>query len=388
MISRAVTEDLLEYLDYFPVIGLVGPRQVGKTTLAKQLASEIEGKETIYIDLENPKDASKLNDPVLFFENNEHKCVILDEIQRMPKLFPILRSMIDANRVPARFILLGSASPELIRDSSESLAGRIIYKELTPFNLLEIQEIASVDYHWFSGGYPDAFRLKRDKLRRVWMSNFVKTYVERDLPMLGLDTDRLIIRKLWIMLAHMHGNVVNYSNISKSLELTSPTIKRYMSFLEDAFLIRILQPYATNVKKRLVKSPKVYIRDSGMLHHLLSIPTRDDLSANPILGSSWEGYVIEQIAQVLPEEISVFYYRTQAGAECNLVLVKGKTVVASVEVKYTSTPKTTKGLLQSFEDLDAAQNFIITPNTDDYLLTKAIRVCNINDFLNKYVSLL
>lgn len=249
MIIRTKQLDILEYLDYFPIVAIVGSRQVGKTTLAKQMLVNNSDKKVIYLDLENPKDLTKLTDPVLFFEMNQNNCVVLDEIQRKPELFPILRSMVDDHRVAARFILLGSASPDLIRNSSESLAGRIVYDELAPLNLLEVKDNCTLYYHWFSGGYPDAYKIKKDKIRHVWMSNFVKTYIERDLPMLGLDANKTIIRKLWVMLAHINGNILNYSTLSRSLGITAPTIKRYLCFLEDAFLIKILQPYSTNLKK-------------------------------------------------------------------------------------------------------------------------------------------
>jgi predicted AAA+ superfamily ATPase len=203
--------------------------------------------------------------------------------------------------------------------------------------------------------------------------------------MLGLDADRIVIRKLWIMLAHINGDVLNYTTLSRSLGLTAPTVKRYLSFLEDAFLIKILQPFSTNLKKRLVKSPKVYIRDTGMLHYLLNINSFNDLMSNPSLGGSWEGYVIEQITQQVNTRLETYYYRTQVGAECDLVIAKANIVLASIEIKFTSAPKTAKGMLHSFEDLNAKQNFIITPKTDDYMLTKSIRVCSLEAFLLNYL---
>lgn len=386
MIKRFKQYEIVEYLQYFPVLGIVGPRQVGKTTLAKMLMHHILQKETIYIDLENPEDESKLSDPVLFFKSNQDNCVILDEIQRRPDLFSIMRSMIDMNRVPARFVLLGSASPHLIRNTSETLAGRIVYEELAPFNLIEISTKKDIFYHWFAGGFPEAFSIKTDRIRKVWFANFIKTYVERDLPMLGLKIESNIIRKLWIMIAHLNGNILNYATLSRSLGLTSPTIKSYMSFLEGAFLIRTLHPFSVNVKKRLIKSPKIYIRDTGILHHLLGIGTFSDLQSNPILGNSWEGYVIEQITQKVSHDFACFYYRTQNGAECDLVLVKSDKPIASIEVKYTSSPKTSKGMLQAFSDLDAKYNFVITPSTENYLLRKNIRICSLNTFLEKYLG--
>lgn len=386
MIKRLKTQHLIDILNYFPVLGIVGPRQVGKTTLSKLIADTVN-KEVIYIDLENPKDQAKLNDPILFFENNENKCVILDEIQRMPELFPILRSMIDQNRVAGRFMILGSASPDLIRDSSESLAGRIAYEELYPFNYLEVSEAIELNDHWIKGGYPDAILAPNDKIRNVWIQNFVQTYVERDLPLLGLNIDRKIIKNLWSMTAHINGNVLNMSNLGKSLELSSVTIKKYLNFLEEAFLIRQLQPFSINLKKRLVKSPKVYVRDSGVLHYLLDIVDMDKLAGHPGVGGSWEGYVIEQICQVVGDDYDPYFYRTQEGAECDLVLVKSNIPIYGIEIKYTSSPKLTKGLRNSFSDLKTKKNFIITPNSDDYLIEESIRVCSLKDFLNNHLKI-
>lgn len=385
MIQRWKLKDLSENLNYFPVIGIVGPRQVGKTTISKTLVKKLK-KETLYLDLEDPQDQAKISNPNLFFERNQDKCVILDEVQRAPNLFPILRSMVDKNRVPGRFILLGSASPELIRDSSESLAGRIAYEELTPFNLLEIINTKSMLAHWMQGGFPDSILAPNKKVQQTWMRNFIQTYIERDLPMLGLSADRGTIRKVWTMIAHMHGNLLNMSNLAKSLELTSPTIKSYLSFLEEAFLIRQLPTYTNNLKKRLVKAPKVYIRDSGILHFLLRINSMDELEGMPVIGNSWEGYVIEQICQIGQNEFEPHFYRTHEGAEIDLVLLKAGKPLYSIEIKYTSAPKLSRGNTQAFRDINAKENFIVTPNSDDYYLTEDIRVCNLNSFLKLLIQ--
>ncbi len=380
MIPRSKTSKIVEVLSYFPVVGIVGPRQVGKTTLAKLISKRIK-KNTVYIDLENPKDFAKLTDPVLFFENNIDNCVILDEIQLKRELFPVLRAMIDMKREPTRFIILGSASPELIRDSSESLAGRIAYEELPPFNLLEVG--GDISNHWLAGGFPDSYLAPTQQLRVKWLSNFVQTYIERDLPLLGLNADRITLRKLWVMLAHMHGAVLNMNNLARSLELSSTTIKKYISFLDNAYLVRQLQPYSGNIKKRLVKSPKVYIRDSGIYHFLLSINDFNSLEYNPIVGASWEGYVIEQITQLLSEDTECYFYRTHLGAECDLVIVKGGKPLMSIEIKYTSVPKLTKGNRIAFSDIGAEMNYVITYNTDDYMIDKNVSVCSLASFLNR-----
>ncbi len=384
MIKRNLFPDAINLLSHFPAVGIIGPRQVGKTTLVKQISARLK-KPCVYLDLENPRDIAKLNDPILFFENNIDKCIIIDEVQRDKTLFPILRSMIDQHRVAARFIILGSASPELIRDSSESLAGRIAYLELPTFNLNELGKDIEINKHWLWGGFPDAFLAPTKEINFTWYHNFVQTYVERDLPLLGLKAQPNLLRNLWTMIASINGNVFNKAMLTKSLEISVPTLNKYLSFFEEAFLIRLLKPYAKNVKKRLVKSPKIFIRDSGILHYLLNINTMNELQGNSLVGNSWEGYAIEQIVQLLKPGYTPFFYRTQEGAECDLVIVKGGDIFASIEIKYTSAPKLTKSLINSIADLNCNNNFIITPNSDNYMVRKDIRVCSLSNFLFEYL---
>jgi len=386
MIRRNKEKEILKLLSFFPAVGIIGPRQVGKTTLAKIIIQKTDN-ESVYLDLENPRDIAKLDDPVLYFEDNQNRCVILDEIQNMPRLFPVLRAMIDANRIPGRFILLGSASPDLIRDSSESLAGRIAYTELSTFNLTEI-EANTLDRLWLQGGFPDTYLAIDTEIVSVWYLNYIKTYVERDLPGLGLAVDKNLLIKLLQMLSHVHGSILNYNNLSKSLGVSSNTIKKYINFFENAFLVRLLVPFSINLKKRLVKAPKVYIRDSGILHYLHNINDKEDLYGNPIIGNSWEGFVIEQIIQQLPAKYDCFYYRTHDGSECDLVITKSQKPLMAIEIKFTAAPKNTRGTTLAFEDLGAEQNFIITPNSDDFLIKGDVRVCNIYDFLTRYLVLL
>jgi predicted AAA+ superfamily ATPase len=385
MLNRTITEQLIQLAGYFPVTGIIGPRQVGKTTLSHFIANKLK-KNTLYLDLENPRDRAKLFDPVLFFEQNEKLCIILDEIQRMPELFEVLRSMVDKKRVAGRFILLGSASPLLIQSSSESLAGRVAYLELSPFNLMEVllKNKQVQNKHWLRGGFPNAYLAPSNALASQWHYNFIKTYVERDLPLLGLDIDRNIIQKLWSMVAHLHGNLLNLSNLGKALELSGNSIKRYLAFMEHAFLIRQLQPFSINIKKRLVKAPKIYVRDSGLLHFLLNIGTFEALNVHPSVGNSWEGYAIEQLVQKLSHTTQAYFYRTHEGAECDLVLVQAGIPVMAIEIKYTAAPKPTKGLFQSFSDLKTTANFIITPDTEDYLIRDDVRVCSLQTFLTVY----
>ena len=384
MIKRILTEELIQLLSFFPVVGLTGSRQVGKTTLTKILMNSL-GKEVVYLDLEKPEYLSKLGEPSLFLRRLANKCVILDEIQRAPHLFPIMRSLIDEHRVPARFIITGSASPNLIRDSSESLAGRIAYKELTPFNLMEVSNQVNFEQLWLKGGYPLSLFAPTSKLSKAWLDNYIQTYIERDLPLLGLPVSPTTLRNLWSMLSHIHGNILNMNLLSKSLEVSSPTLKKYLYFLSEAYLIRILPPFYNNIKKRLVKSPKVYIRDTGLLHSILGIKNPEQLYGHPAIGHSWEGYVIEQLYPHCYSDFDFYYYRTHHGAECDLVLTKANIPVTAIEIKYTSAPKVTKGLKNSIADLGTIRNYIICLTEEDYPVAENILVCNILSFIKNHL---
>ena len=385
-IKRLVTSELIKLIDQFPVVGIIGPRQVGKTTLAKKLIERIN-KECIYLDLELPEDQAKLSEPQLYLEQHVDRCVILDEIQQIPHIFTILRGLIDKHRVAGRYVILGSASPDLLKQSSETLAGRIVYKELTPFNLTEISDNFDLNLHWFRGGFPEAFLSPPDEgFYRTWMRNFIQTYLERDLSLLGLSVTPTLMRRLWTMLAHFHGGIWNASNFAKSLGITIPTVNRYLEFLEAAFIINRLQPFYLNLKKRLVKSPKIYIRDSGILHYLTGILNFQNLQGNVLIGNSWEGYVVEQVKQILPDEFDLYYYRTHNGTESDLVLVRGNKPLSCIEIKYTAAPKLSKGLQISIEDLGTNKNFIITPKSEIYPISKNVTVCNLFDFLCRHIN--
>ncbi len=384
-LQRAASAHISSLLSYFPAVGIVGPRQVGKTTLAKMLADASEAP-WAYLDLEDDRDRQKLGtDPHFFFQHFEDQCIILDEVQQMPEIFRTLRGVIDANRRPGRFILLGSASPELLRQSSETLAGRIGYVELYPFSLLEIADPADWKAHWFRGGFPGSYLAPDDGLSLQWRKNFIKTYIERDLPQLGLSADPVLVRRFWQMLAAQHGNLWNAEQFANSLGVSGHTIKRYLGFLESAFMVSSLQPWFTNMGKRLVKSPKVYLRDSGILHAWFDFARFDDLLGNAILGASWEGYVIEQIKSVVGNKLECFFYRTQQGAECDLVLVKGGASIAAIEIKFSSAPTVNKGFYVSINDIQTAQNFVIVPQTEDYPLTAGIWVVSLSSFLGKHL---
>jgi predicted AAA+ superfamily ATPase len=320
----------------------------------------------------------------MYLQMNAEKCIMIDEIQRLPTLFPLLRALIDQNRRPARFILLGSASPELIRQSSESLAGRIAYSELTPFSLLELQSIdIQQSTHWFNGGFPDALLAPEPRFARLWLQNFIYTFMEKDIRMLGYDINIPTMDKLLKMLSHLHSTPINVSDVSRSLSISAPTINKYLDLLEGGFLLRRLQSYHSNFGKRLVKTPKVYIRDTGILHSLANIPSFDALQGHPLIGASWEGYVIEQIYRSLEFRTwSFYYYRTQVGAEVDLLLINPGGKMVCIEIKNTNNPKLSKGFYESVADLKPDYQYVITPSSEVYPIGDNVMVCNLLHFLS------
>lgn len=372
---------MLEVGDFTPVIGILGPRQVGKTTLAKIFLKELE-KETIYLDLERPSDFQKLAEPELFLRTNQDKCVVIDEVQLMPQLFPLIRALVDEHRIPLRFVLLGSASPDIIRDSSESLAGRISYIQLHPFSRFEIPE-TPIQKHHFLGGFPLSILAKSEKQSLRWLDDFINTYITRDLPILGMPANPVMTRRLWEMLAWQNGSLLNASSLGKSLGITNHTVNTYMDFLEGAFMIHRIKPFYVNMKKRIVKTPKIYISDTGILHRLLGLESFDSLFGSPMLGGSWEAFVINQIMAEKPKNIDLFFYRTHAGTEVDIVLTKAQQPVASLEVKFTSTPVVTKGFWNGIADLGTKHNFIITPVDDEYPAKANITVIGLDRFLKR-----
>lgn len=378
MIDRSLVGEVLAGLSYLPSVAILGPRQVGKTTFVKTLVAQLN-KPSVYLDLEYFADRVKLqNAPDLYFQEHQNEIVILDEIQRMPELFPLLRSMIDQHRQPGRFILLGSASPDLLRQSSETLAGRIVYLKMHPLHYREIST-AQITYqqHWLRGGFPDALLAPNDKAAELWFRGFVQTYVERDLPALGLPAAPDTTRNLLRMLTNVQGGLLTYSDLSDSLNISQPTVKTYIGFLESAFLIRRLEPYFANVSKRLVKSPKLFFTDTGLLHHLMGIQNFEGLQGNIGLGRSWEGYVIQQIIANLRSDVEPYFYRTKDKTELDLVLVQNTQVKMTLEIKYGNNPNVSRGNTVAIEDLEAKQNLIVTPQADDYWLRSNLRVCNI-----------
>lgn len=384
MITRLKDKEFMQLLSYFPVVGIVGSRQIGKTTISKKISSFID-KYCVYIDLESPEDLQKIAFAEGFFNERLDKCIIIDEIQIRPELFALLRPIIDKKREPARFVILGSASPTLIRNASESLTGRIAYIELGGLNLKEVRS-DEMNKLWFRGGYPDSFLSPTDNLSLIWLDNYIENYIKRELPQLGLNTSTENIRKFWRMIAHQNGSIWNTASYARAIKVDNKTIDHYRDFLEGAFLINVLEPFYHNIKKRMVKSPKVYIKDSGILHRLNRISDKENLYSTTLIGDSWEGFVIEQIKQIKNADVDIYFFRTQHGAEIDIVFAKSMTAIATAEIKFTNAPKTTKGLIESIKTLETENNYIITPSSDDYLIKENVRVCSLNTFLNEYIE--
>ena len=368
MIRRDLEPKLLASLRHFPVVALVGPRQAGKTTLAHAVARKLG--DVVYLDLERPSDAARLADPELYLETVAGRLVILDEIQRRPDLFPVLRSVVDAKRANGRFLILGSASPDLSRQASESLAGRIIYHELTPFTAGEVATRARDTRMtlWIRGGFPGSYLASSNARSVEWREAFIETHLQRDLPGLGVRIPATALRRFWEMLAHHHGQLWNASKIAGSLGVTAPTAKHYLDTLEDTFMIRQLPPFAANLKKRMVKSPKVYLRDSGLLHALLRIGTMDDLLGHPVAGASWEGWVIEQALAASGANTGASFFRTAAGAEIDLVLERPRGKRIALEIKLSSAPKPSRGFWSGIADLQPTAAYVVYPGKERYPL--------------------
>ena len=379
MLTRHITQKLHRNIARVPALALLGARQVGKTTLAKTIA---KGMDTIYLDLEAPEDLLKLSDATSFLSSHSDKLVILDEIQRSPELFPVLRGLIDRNREKGRragqFLLLGSASMDLLRQSSESLAGRISYIEMGGLNLAEVggnqQDRQTL---WLRGGFPDSYLAADDDIAMDWLENLIRTYLERDVPQMGFRVPAARLRRLWTMLAHLQGETINYSKLAANLEVDAKTVSHYIDILTDLLLLRRLEPWHVNVKKRLVKSPRYYVRDSGLLHRLLGINSYDALLANPVLGKSWEGFVIENILSVLPGRAETCFYRTAGGAEVDLVIKMPSSEIWAIEIKYGVAPKPGKHYSQTCEDVGATHKYILYGGDDEFPVGKDVKIISL-----------
>jgi uncharacterized protein len=380
MIPRAAKVKLMDLLRRFPAVALLGPRQSGKTTLALSLEDELK-PQALYLDLELPSDRVKLTDPELYLSQHADRLVILDEIHRLPGIFQTLHSVIDrkrrAGRKAGQFLLLGSASIDLMHQSAETLAGRIAYLELTPFTAAEVGETSpsATDRLWLRGGFPESFLADDDQASFEWRTAFIQTYLERDVPALGPRVPAETLRRFWQMLAHNQGQMLNAAQLAAGLGVSGHTVARYLDILVDLLLVRRLQPWAANVKKRLVRSPKVYVRDSGLIHALLGIRTHEELLGHPVVGPSWEGMVIENILTSLPEIARPWFYRTAVGAEIDLVLQFGPKNTWAIEVKRSiSNPAPSKGFYIGCADLQATRQIVLYPGKDCFPLDSKTEV--------------
>ena len=376
---RHASKEVEAALQRQAAVALIGPRQAGKTTLALKIG---ESHDAIYLDLEDMSDRTRLADPALFLDNVEDQLVILDEIQRMPELFPSLRGIIDRgrrhNKGKGRFLILSSASIDLMKKSGESLAGRIAYISLMPLSALEVEDLhKSREQLWLRGGFPDSYLAGNDKESYLLRKDFIRTYLERDVALFGPRIPAVVLERLWTMLAHRQGTILNASELGRSLEISTQTVSRYIDLLADLLLVRRLQPYHANVGKRLVKSPKIYVRDSGLVHALLGISSFTQLCGHPVVGRSWEGWVIETLLSVLPWRASAFYYRTRAGAEIDLLIEHGDGAVWAVEIKRSSSARVKRGFHVACEDIKPVRRLIIHAGDDTYPMSKNIEATSV-----------
>jgi predicted AAA+ superfamily ATPase len=353
-----------------PAVALLGPRQCGKTTLARQFSG---ASQSTYFDLENPIDLARLSEPMTALESLRG-LVVIDEVQRHPDLFPILRVLLDRKPIRARFLILGSASPELLRQTSETLAGRIAIIEMAGFTLEELKR-PDLDGLWLRGGFPRSFLARTEAASTAWREDFIRTFLERDLAQLGVQVPSGTMRRFWTMTAHYSGGIWNSSEIGRSLGEAHTTVKRHLDTLSGALVVRVLEPWYANIGKRLVKSPKVYIRDSGLLHALLGIGDRRQLDGHPVVGGSWEGFIIEQLLAAVPKA-KAYYWRTQAGAELDLLLfLKGRRI--GIEIKRADAPKMTPSMGSALEDLELHRLLVVYPGSVRYALRSKVEVMSL-----------
>lgn len=373
--ERTIYCDLEESLEDYPVVGLLGPRQVGKSTLVTDLL-QVESK--VYLDLELGSELRKLSEPELFFERHKNSLLCLDEIQLAPDIFKTIRGTVDKNKKNSQFLILGSASRDLIRQSSESLAGRISYLEIMPFNLLEVGE-ENLERLWVRGGFPKSYLAQSDERSAKWRENYIRTYLERDIPQLGFTIPAKSIERLWRMLAHSHGQILNSSKIASSLGVSSHTVNSYIDILEQTFLVKSLRAFDPNIKKQYIKSPKVYLRDTGLLHTLLNLETFDDILGHQNFGASFEGFVIENLMR-LYSRWNFNYYRTKSGAEVDLIMSKGNERLA-IEIKASKVPKLQRGFWSACDDIKATKKYVISLVDEVYEIQNGTIVTNLSSFL-------
>ena len=388
MIRRIVTADVERALARQAAVGLIGPRQVGKTTLALEIA---RSRDALYLDLEDRDHRSRLAEPALFLDNVEDRLVILDEIHRMPELFQTLRGVIDRGRRrgkgKGRFLILGSAAIDLLRQSGETLAGRIAYIDMAPLCALEVEDDRpSRERLWLRGGFPDSYLADSDQDSLALRRDFIRTYLERDVAMFGPRVPATTLDRLWTMLAHRQGTTLNASVLARALEVSVQSVTRYVDLLTDLLLVRRLPPLHANVGKRLVKSPKVYVRDSGLVHALLGIGTLEQLAGHPVVGESWEGYVIETLASMLPPRSRPHFYRTGAGAEIDLVIEHDDGARWAIEVKRSLSARVGRGFHLSCQDLEPARAFVVYAGDDRYPLSESVEAIGLRELAGELRS--
>ena len=372
MLSRSIQPDLQRALHESPAVALLGPRQVGKTTLALAVGRALENPPGfVYLDLESPADRAKLEQPELYLADHRDKLVILDEVHRAPGLFPVLRGQIDRARRDGRraglYLLLGSASVDLLRQAGESLAGRIAHLELAPLTLSEAPAIAP-DQHWLRGGFPDSLLAPTPEASLRWRQNFIRTYLEREVFQFSPRAATETLRRLWLMLAHHHGGLLNAAQFARNLGVDGKTVAYYLDLLVDLMLVRRLPPWHANLGKRLVRAPKVYVRDSGVLHALLGIPDKETLLSHPVVGASWETWVIENLLALAPRDAQAFFFRSAAGAEIDLLIERGNGERWAIEIKRSLTPKLERGFHAACADVSPTHKWVVYPGSERYRL--------------------
>lgn len=377
MITRLLQSALTDAIAHSPAVALLGPRQVGKTTLALAVGKE---SQALYLDLESERDRAKLAQPELYLADHQDKLVILDEIHRAPGLFPVLRGLIDQGRRNGRkagqYLLLGSASLDLLKQSGETLAGRIAYLELAPFNVLEAGS-TKADELWVRGGFPESLLAVDSAWSLRWRQDFIRTYLERDIPQFGPRIAAETLRRFWGMLAHHQGGLLNVAQFARNLGVDAKTAASYLDLLVDLLLVRRLPPWHANLGKRLVKSPKVYVRDSGLVHALLNIQDKETLLAHPVVGQSWECFVIENLLAVAPAGVQGFFYRSGGGAEIDLLLAWPDDTLWAIEIKRSLTPKIERGFYSACADLSPLKKFVVYPGAERYRITSDIEVISL-----------
>ena len=388
MNKRYLLKELIDSLDASPAVALLGCRQVGKTTLAFEVSKHLT-KQVLYLDLESEQDRAKLNQPELYLKSHQDKLVILDEVHRAPNLFPVLRGLIDNARRDGRqaglYLLLGSASLDLLKQAGETLAGRISYLSLNPFNVLEV-ESKQLQRLWVRGGFPDSFLAKSDALSMRWRQDFIRSYLERDILQFAPRISTEILRRFWGMLAHHQGELLNMAQLARNLGIDNKTASSYLDLLIDLLLVRRLPPWHANIGKRLIKAPKVYVRDSGIIHALLQIADEESLLSHPVLGKSWECFVIENILNIAPNGVQGYFYRSSGGAEIDLILVWPSRDLWAIEIKRSLTPKLERGFYSACNDLQPTRKYVVYAGEEQYPIAYDIEAISLNGLCQLLVS--